>query len=267
MNLVVCLKQILDPEIPARDFRIDRARLEAERGSAKLVLNIFCGNALETALQFRERQGGQITALSHGPSSAEEVLRKALALNVDEAVLIVNGSSSRPAPLQVAQVLAAGIKRRGAVDLVLVGRESGDWGEGQTGGLLAEELGWPCVSFVVSLAAVAGDSRRIRLRRQTEEGTETVEAQLPVVVTVTNSDCNLPRIPKTRDVMQSARKPLLKWTSADLGLEPGQAPAYSTVVELRVPLNEKQCEFITGATLAERIDRFARRLAEVVRSA
>ena len=57
MNILVYLKQILDPEIPAREFRVDPARREAERGSANLVTNIFCENALETALQFRERLG------------------------------------------------------------------------------------------------------------------------------------------------------------------------------------------------------------------
>ena len=67
MNILVCMKQILDPEVPARDFRIDAARKEAERGSASLVTNIFCENALETALQLRERAGaGRITALSYG---------------------------------------------------------------------------------------------------------------------------------------------------------------------------------------------------------
>ncbi len=85
---------------------------------------IFCANALETALQLRERSGGKITALSFGAPTAEEVLRKALALNVDEAVLVVNENATRPNPLTVAQTLAAAIKQRGDVDLVLVGRES-----------------------------------------------------------------------------------------------------------------------------------------------
>ena len=67
MNILVALKQILDPEIPTRDFAVDAARRVAVRGSASLVLNIFCANALETALQFRERHGGTIAALSFGP--------------------------------------------------------------------------------------------------------------------------------------------------------------------------------------------------------
>jgi electron transfer flavoprotein beta subunit len=144
MKLLVCLKQILDPEIPARDFRVDPVRREAERGAANLVTNIFCENALETALQFRERIGsGKITVLSFGAATAEDSLRKALAMKADEAALVLNDGQPHPDPLTVARVLAAAIRKLGGFDLVMVGREAGDWGAGQTGGLLAEELGLP----------------------------------------------------------------------------------------------------------------------------
>src|SRR5215510_16436085 len=100
MHIAVCLKQILDPEIPARDFRVDTARLQAEQGSSNLVTNIFCENALETALQFRERSGGvgKITVLSYGPPSAEDSLRKALAMKADAAHLILNEADPNPDP-------------------------------------------------------------------------------------------------------------------------------------------------------------------------
>src|SRR5437879_13639044 len=82
MNILVCLKQILDPEIPPRDFRVDAEQLEAQRGSAGLVMNIFCAYALETAWQLRERHGGKITAISFGAPSREARLRQALATTV-----------------------------------------------------------------------------------------------------------------------------------------------------------------------------------------
>src|SRR5450432_408817 len=99
MNIIVCIKQILDPEIPARDFKVDSAARQAERGSANLVTNIFCENALETALQFRAAHGGKITAVTCGPEGAEDVLRKALALTVDNAVLVVSDAPGNPDPL------------------------------------------------------------------------------------------------------------------------------------------------------------------------
>src|SRR5215208_1305766 len=120
MNILVCLKQILDPEIPARDFRVDPVKREAEQGSSNLVTNIFCENALETALQLRERIGAaQITVLSYGRPSAEDSLRKAMAMKADAAALVVNDGNTNPDPLATARVLAAAIRKLGTFDLIM----------------------------------------------------------------------------------------------------------------------------------------------------
>jgi electron transfer flavoprotein beta subunit len=248
MNTLVCMKQILDPEVPARDFRIDASKKEAEPGSASLVTNIFCENALETALQFREKAGGgTITVLSLGPESAEDTLRKALAMKADAAALIVDESQSKPNPLTVAKTLAAAIRKLGTFDLILTGREAGDWGAGQTGALLAEELGLPYVAFADSIEP------GLRIKRQTESGFEIVEAQTPVVVTITNDEHNVPRIPKVRDVMMAHRQTLTRFTSSELNVAHDD---YYEVVELAIPQKETRCEFVDA-------DEFARRIAEI----
>jgi electron transfer flavoprotein beta subunit len=264
MNILVCLKQILDPEIPARDFRVDAEHKEAERGSANLVTNIFCENALETALQFRERAGeAKITVLSYGQPTAEDSLRKALAMKADAAALVESDGNLNPDPLSTARVLAAAIRKLGTFDLIMTGREAGDWGAGQTGALIAEELGLPCVSFVDRIEAEGG---RLRLKRQTDAGWEMVEAATPLVITVTNDEHNVPRIPKVRDVMMSYRQPLTKWTLDDLGIDVSEARAgdsYYEVAELFIPQKETACEFVTGDTLEEKVEAFARRIVEV----
>src|SRR5262245_60604021 len=127
VNIIVCLKQILDPEIPSRDFRVDNEKKEAVRGSANLVTNIFCENALETALQVKEKAGGKITAICFGADSAEDVLRKALAMKADAVIHVLNDGAPHPDPLAVAQVLAAAVRKVGEFDLLMAGRESGDW--------------------------------------------------------------------------------------------------------------------------------------------
>jgi electron transfer flavoprotein beta subunit len=265
MNILVCLKQIPDPEIPARDFRIDTERREAERGAANLVTNIFCENALETALQLREHLGGaKITALSYGQPSAEDSLRKALAMKADAAALVINEGNPNPDPLTTARVLAAAIRKLGTFELIMTGREAGDWGAGQTGGLIAEELGLPCVSFVDSIEAPAGGN--LRLKRQTDTGWEIVEAEPPVVVSITNDEHNVPRIPKVRDVMMSYRQPLTKWTPGELGIDADEARAYYEVSELFIPQKETRCEFVGGDTLDEKVEAFARRIIDVTRA-
>lgn len=267
MSIVVCLKQILDPLLPAREFRVDAEKREAVRGAANLVTNIFCENALETALQLREQAGGgKITALTFGAESAEDTLRKALAMKADAAALVVNDGVSNPDPLAVAQVLAAAIRKLGAFDLIMVGRESGDWGVGQTGGLLAEELGLPCVNFVDHLESADG---KLRLKRQTDNGFEIVEATPPLVVTITNDEHNVPRIPKTRDVMMSFRQPLTKFTLDELAVDAAAIRAggeYYEVVELSIPVKDVNCEFVSGDTLEQKVEQFAQRVLAITES-
>lgn len=243
MNILVCMKQILDPEVPARDFRVDAGRREAERGSASLVTNIFCENALETALQLREKAGGgTITALTFGPESAEDTLRKALAMKADAAALVPGEGKH---PQHVARVLAAAIRKLGAFDLILTGREAGDWGAGQTGALLAEELGLPFVAFADSIEP------GLRIKRQTDSGWELVEAKPPVVVSITNDEHNVPRIPKVRDVMMAHRQPL---TRLEIDVDPGE---YYEVVDLTIPVRESKCDIVD-------VDTFATRLLEAI---
>jgi electron transfer flavoprotein beta subunit len=253
------MKQILDPDVPARDFRIDAANRQAERGGANMVPNIFCENALETALQLRDATDGEVTALTFGPEEAEDVVRKALAMTVNGAAQVVRPDGPAPDALTVARVLAAAAKKLGDFDVVMLGRESGDWGVGQTGGLLAEELGLPMVALVDQATSGGGG---VTFRRQTDYGTDTVSADGPVLVTVTNCEGNVPRIPKTRDVMKSYRKPLTTWQMDELGVDATEIVA--EVVELSIPEKDVVCEFVEGDSVEEKVDAFAKRIADVM---
>lgn len=268
MKLLVCLKQILDPEIPPRDFRIDAAAKEAAKGSAKLVTNVFCENALETALQLRDKHGGEITTLTFGPASAEDVLRKSLALRADHACLVTNPGIPHCGSAAAARVLSAAINKLGSFDLILLGREAGDWGEGQTTGLVAEYLGLPCIAFVDEIEPAGAGN--VKVRRQTETGWERFQVPTPAVLSITNSDHNVPRIPKTRDIMLAHKKPLTTWSLADVGAsadEVQKEAAATEVLELFVPEKAGGCEFIAADTIEQRIDQFAQKLAAVLRSA
>lgn len=263
MKILVCIKQILDPDMPARDFKVNQETKEAERGGANLVTNIFCENALELALQVKEATSGHVTALSYGTDDTEDSLRKALAMTVDEAALVLREGASNPDPEAVAKILAAAIGKLGEFDLVLLGRESGDWGVGQTGGLLAEELSMPSLAFVDGIEVTDG---AVTFRRQTDSGTETAAVTTPAVALITNNEANVPRIPKTRDVMMSYRKPLQKFTLEELGLDPGNVSGsnYYTVAELSVPVKDVQCEFIEGDSMDEKIAALAAKIHPAV---
>ncbi len=267
MKILVCLKQILDPEVSPRDFQLDQDHLRAAQGSANLVTNIFCENALETALQLKDRLSAEVIAVTFGEAAAEDVLRKALALRVDQAVHVLNPGIDHIGSAGAATVLAAAIRKLGEFDLIMLGREAGDWGEGQTPGLVAEELGLPFVAFVDTIESSDGNTR---VFRQTEVGREELTTQLPIVVSITNNDANVPRIPKTRDIMKAHRKKLTSWSLADIGLSDDavrQAADSTQVVDLFVPERDTVCEFISGDSIDERLQEFAQRIVDVVRSA
>ncbi len=264
MKLLVCIKQILDPEIPVRDFSIDREKLEADSANANQVTNIFCENALETALQLRDSVGeSSITVICFGRESAEDSLRKALAMKADEACLVMNDLNHTPDSATTAHVLASAIESLGSFDLIFTGRESGDWGNGQTGAYLAEELKVPYLPFVDDIKQT---DKGFEVRRQTESGWERYGIPASSVVTITNSDHNLPRIPKTRDIMMSHRKTITRVSFEDLKICKDELnPQSDSVrpVKLFVPEKESACEFIEGENLNAKIDQLADKIMEI----
>lgn len=263
MHLIVCIKQILDPEMPPSDFRLDTERGQAAE-TGPLVISIFDENALEVALQMRDKAGGgKLTALCLGPDSAVDALRKALSMRADEAILLREADFPNLDAQGAARVLAAAIRRMEPADLVLCGREAGDWHGGAVPGFLAAELDLPFTNLVANLeTSPAG----VHLRRQSDDGWEIIESALPAVVSVTNDDTNLPRIPKVRDNMMAFRKQIPVWGIAELDLRPQDLPGPNAALEkirLYVPAVEKKCEILDGQTSAERAQQLVQRLSDM----
>lgn len=262
MNIVVCVKQILDPEVPPQDFRIDPMAKVAVRGKTPLVMSTFDEIGVEVALKLRMRLGGgKITALTLGPKTAEDILRKSLAMLVDEAVHIRSDDLGYLDSFATAALLAAGIRSLGQVDLVVCGRQAGDTDAGQVGPLLAEELGLPTIT---SVTEIEPQGSLLHFRREGARGVEIVECGSPVVVTVTNSETNVPRIPKVKDMMTSHRKPIKTLAVDDFNLPKGIQELISReVVELFIPAKENKCEIIPGEEPDELAEALVNRLVEL----
>lgn len=262
MHVVVLVKQVLDPELPARAFRVNAERIAPDVARAPRVLSIFDGNALEVALKLRESSGDvRITALSVGDKGTEDALRKALAVTADAAILVSDNTFLGVDGPALATILASAIRSLGDVDVVLAGRQAADWETGQIGSVVAEELGWPCVTFVSRVSRVDG---RLRLRRELEDGYQVIEASGPLVATVTNDESNVLRFAKVRDVMVATRKPIPVWDAARLGLDPGPLGSPSVeVLDLAVPDPPTRAEMIEGDSPAEKARNLARRLREL----
>jgi electron transfer flavoprotein beta subunit len=263
MNIVVCIKQIIDPEIPAEQFALDPVSKRQVRGGLSLVISAYDQNALEVALQLREKAGGKITALSLGGPEAQGAVKSAMGMGVDAGVLVSDPGLTDSDPFGVAHVLAGAIRKLGLPDLVLTGCVSGDTGHKVIGPLLAEELGWPSLTFVSRIDA--GDGTVVA-RRIVEDGFERVEARLPLVASILSDDSNVPRYSKLKDIMAAARKTVPVFKAADLTLDPARVGPGAMRLRVRdvvIPRRESRCELVGGDTPGEQAGRLARRLREL----
>lgn len=261
MHTVVCIKQILDPEIPPREFQVDPEAKTALRGRASLVISPFDLNALEVALQLKERDpAGKVTAVSLGGEETKEALRRALAMGCDEAVWITDPVLAGVDATGTARSLAAAIGKLGSVDLVLFGRQAGDWDQGQVGPMVAEALELP---LVTNAFQTRGEGAPLQFLQASEGGYRVLDAELPVAATITNHQSNVARLPKVRDIMMANRKPITEWSLADLGLEPGDLAPRVTVEELAIPVQEGSCTFVEGETAEEKAQNLARALRDL----
>lgn len=260
MEIVVCLKEIIDPEIPPSQFKIDpAAKRQLQEGHA-LVISTYDENALEVALKLKEKAGGRVTALCLGAPTATTALKKALAMGADRAVLASDPAVPAADAFQVSAALAAAIRKAGTFDLVLAGCESGDWASRAVGPLLAEELGIACVAYASRVEA-AGTG--VQVRKVVEDGYEVIEAAPPLLVTITSDESNIPRFPKLKDIMAAGRKPIPTWTAADLGAAAGKDGARVSVADLSIPVRESRCEILGGESPEEKVDLLVRRLQDL----
>ena len=151
MHIVVCLKQVVDPEIPPRYFKMDPATNRPEEGSGDMVMDSYAENALEAAIQLRDKiDGAMVTALCLGDEESEDVLRRALAFTADQAVRVWDDEWENLDGQAIGYILAQSIKNLADVDLVLTGYQASDIEEGLVGTVIAEELSIPSVTLVLS---------------------------------------------------------------------------------------------------------------------
>ncbi|HEY6101895.1 MAG TPA: electron transfer flavoprotein subunit beta/FixA family protein [bacterium] len=246
MDVVVCLKQVVDPELPAQEFAIDAGSRRQVRAGKALVISTYDENALEVALQLKDQGAATtVTALTIAPAAeAKDAIRLALAMGADKAVVVDEPRAPALLGVEKAALLAAALRRAGAFDLVLTGCESADWVERVVAPLLAEALEASCVTFVSRIEA--GDGR-VAARRLADDGVHTVEARLPAVISITSDESNRPRLPKIRDIMQAGKKPTETVPSAELTALPDalRDPGVD-VREVTIPQRTTKCEFFEG---------------------
>jgi electron transfer flavoprotein beta subunit len=256
MDIIVTVKQVPDPDTPPSHFRVDEAakRVVPPAGVAP-VMNGYDANALEEALRLREQHGGKVTALSLGGDSARDTLKRAIAMGADAAVHVNDPALLDTDSWTTAQALAAAIKKIGAFDLLLAGRQASDTDGGQVHIGVGVLLDLPVVSPIQKIESV--EDGAMVVERIAEDGYQQIKVQLPALLGV-SSELNEPRYPPLRGIMAAGRAQIPVWTAADLGLA-GPEPKielrrlYVETREAHVELIEADSPAEAGAKLADKL--------------
>ena len=251
MNMIVCVKQVIDPEAPPASFKIDASSNKVvPPPGVSPVISPFDENAVEAALRIKDVQGGKITVISLGVNLLREVVKKPLSMGADELVLLEDEAFVDGDSWSTAYALAAAIKKIGDYDLIFCGRQAADWDAGQVGSGIAEILGLPSVTVAKKIDVTES---KARVERVTADGYEVVEVSLPALITVSN-ELGEPRYATIRGIMAAKKVEPIIWKPADIGVEPSQvggAGRHTKLLKLFQPVREGKCEIMEGESPEE----------------
>jgi electron transfer flavoprotein alpha/beta subunit len=211
MNIIVCVKQVPD----TNDIKIDPVKGTLIREGVPSIINPEDNNAIEAALQIKGE--GKVTVLSMGPPQAEEALREAIAMGVDEAILVSDFKFAGSDTWATANVLASAVKKLD-YDLIICGRQAIDGDTAQVGPQLAENLGLPQITYVQKIEVGEGV---LKVQRALEDGYEIIEGKLPVLITVVK-EINNPRYPTLQGIDKAYETDIIKWTADDIEADPAK---------------------------------------------
>ena len=207
-NILVCVKAVP----AATSVQVD-GEYRLKRDGVSLQWNIADESALEAALRLKDKDG-TVTVLTMGPPKLEAPLKELLARGADRAILITDRLMAGADTRATAAALKAAAEKAGPFDLILCGRRAIDGETGQVPGELAAALGIPCVSNAEQLEARDG---KLILYRRLEDGIQTLQATLPLVVSVCEYSYNL-RLAGIMSLRKARNKAVEQFTAADLDL-------------------------------------------------
>lgn len=247
MKILVPVKRVVDANVRVR---IDAAGTGIQADGLKMSLNPYDETAVEEAVRFKERGwADEVVAVTIGTTASQDVLRTALALGCDRAILIE--AETAPESLAVAAALAA-LVRHETFDLILAGRQAIDGDHGQTGPMLAQILGWP---QAVGASAITRDEAGLTVVCETERGSETLALPLPALISV-DLHLNTPRYVSLPRLMKAKKKPLEQRVLADFATP--AAPLWQSVALHEPPPR------VAGETVADAAAFVAALMAEDV---
>lgn len=225
MKILTTVKKVVDVELT---IHVEDGAI-VEKG-LQYVINAWDESAVEAAVQLKENNNAETTLVSIGGEDNIDIIRRCYAMGIENGIHVNDPALAEADSFTYAKVLQK-VFEKGNYDLVITGKQAQDTDNGQTGIILAEYLGLPCVSNVIGIEVI--DDQHIKVSRLGDAGTEIVELELPAVVTVDVS-INEPRLPAMRGIMMAKKKAIDVMDLAALGTsydEVGGTAPKSEIVE------------------------------------
>jgi len=244
VRIIVCIKQVPDT---SAEVVMDKERGTLVREKMPAVINPFDTYAIEEAIRLKERLGDDVhtIGISMGPPQAEDALREAIAMGLDEAVLLSSRDFAGADTLATSKTLAWGIKKLG-FDLILCGKQASDGDTAQVGPGIAEWLDIPQVTFIRKIVEI--DDKHAVVERMTETGYEVLETPLPALLTVVK-EINEPRLPSLRGKLRAKKIEIPVYGPKELGLNPdevGLKGSPTQVIKIFTPEIKRHGEIVHG---------------------
>ena len=239
-------------------IRADPATRQLITADAPRKISDMDKNALEEAIRIREKQGGEVIAVTLGDDNAKTALREALAMGADKAYHLNDQAFQNTDTRVTSLILAAAIKKIGTFDLLMCGESSIDSFSGITSQRLAERLGIPLIMYARNLILETGS---VTADRVLEDLSETVKAKTPALVTVIKG-INEPRIPSLMAIMKASKKEIIIWNAETLGLTKDKLGSTLEIIEVLAPKMERKKIVIKGETATEIADKLAKALVQ-----
>lgn len=255
IRIIVCLKQVTDPEAPAASFKIVPEAKKIVAEGVPPVINPYDESALEVALKIKDSHPDvHIAAVSFGPKLARPVLMKALAVGADELHLIRGQAQT---DTRVTSAILASVISTMDFDLILAGRQAADTNAGGVGLALAMRLDIPAVAWARRIDV---DDHGLTVERVLPDGYERLRGPMPALVTVSHEAGSL-RMPKLQDIKRAKEKPIHNIKLADIDATAIPAPAVK-LINLESPSRERNCLIIEAENPTEAGTRLAQKLIE-----
>lgn len=241
MDIVVCIKQVPD----TAEVRINPETNTLIRDGVPSIINPYDMHAIEAGLEIREKAGGRVTVITMGPPQAEAALRDAIAMGVDDAVLLTDRAFAGADTWATSYALSKAIEKIGA-DIVICGKQAIDGDTAQVGPETAEFLNIPHISYIRMIEEVRPDF--IKVQRLMDDGYDIIESSMPILLTVVK-ELNIPRLPSLKGKMAAKKAVIKKWTASDINAEADKTGLKGSPTQVRnifAPESKKDRKMIKG---------------------